>query len=142
MTERILQIPQPILAGMWQHGQEEYPNECCGLLAGQGDRVERLYRIENKLKSPTRFLMEPRDQLRAFKEMDKAGLELQVIYHSHTRSPAYPSGTDLELAAFPDVNYLLMSFQWILPKQRDPFPDTQVFWIRNGKISPARADIV
>lgn len=142
MTERVLRIPQSIVSEMWKHGLEEYPNECCGLLAGRGDQVERFYRVENKLKSPTRFLMEPRDQLRAFKEMDKAGVELQVIYHSHTRSPAYPSGTDLELAVFPEVNYLLMSFQWVLPQQKDPFPDTQVYWIRNGDISPARAEIV
>ncbi|MBI2059126.1 MAG: M67 family metallopeptidase [Nitrospirae bacterium] len=142
MTKRILRIPQSIICEMWKHGLEEYPNECCGLLAGRGNEVERFYRVENKLKSPTRFLMEPRDQLRAFKEMDKAGIELQVIYHSHTRSPAYPSGTDLELAVFPEVNYLLMSFQWVLPQQRDPFPDTQVYWITNGSITPARADIV
>ncbi len=35
--------------------------------------------------------------------------DLLAIYHSHTRSAAYPSRTDVELAFFPDTLYLIVS---------------------------------
>lgn len=142
MADRILKIPQAVVAEMWGHGLEEYPNECCGLLAGKSDVVHRLFRIRNSLKSPTRFMMDSKDQYAAFKQIDREGLELQVIYHSHTMSPAYPSGTDLELAVYPELNYLLMSFQWTKPVQKEPFPETRAYWIRAGKIEPARAELI
>ena len=31
--------------------------------------------------------------------MEEKGEELAAIYHSHTKSPAYPSQTDINLAA-------------------------------------------
>lgn len=142
MSERVLEIPQSVIAEIWTHGLEEYPHECCGLLAGRSNRVERLFRVRNSLRSPTRFLMDSRDQYKAFKEIERAGLELHVIYHSHTMSPPYPSGTDLELAVYPDINYLLVSFERIRPHPRDPFPETQLYWIRDRQIHSARAEIV
>jgi proteasome lid subunit RPN8/RPN11 len=42
-------------------------------------------------------------------EMDEKGEELSAIYHSHTASPAYPSQTDINLAAYPDTLYLIVS---------------------------------
>ena len=41
--------------------------------------------------------------------MDESGEELAAIYHSHTKSPAYPSQTDINLAAYPGVVYLIVS---------------------------------
>ena len=38
-----------------------------------------------------------------------AGDDLLAIYHSHTRSAAYPSRTDVELAFFPETLYLIVS---------------------------------
>ena len=43
------------------------------------------------------------------KEIDDSGWSLGAIYHSHTRSPAYPSQTDINLAAYPDAIYLIVS---------------------------------
>jgi proteasome lid subunit RPN8/RPN11 len=42
-------------------------------------------------------------------EMDERGEELSAIYHSHTASPAYPSQTDINLAAYPEALYLIVS---------------------------------
>ena len=44
------------------------------------------------------YRMEPAEQLRVFNAIEKDGLDLVAIYHSHTRSPAYPSSTDVQLA--------------------------------------------
>jgi [CysO sulfur-carrier protein]-S-L-cysteine hydrolase len=41
--------------------------------------------------------------------MEERGEDLSAIYHSHTASPAYPSQTDINLAAYPDALYLIVS---------------------------------
>ena len=42
-------------------------------------------------------------------EIEENGWSLGAIYHSHTRSPAYPSQTDVNLAFYPDSLYLIVS---------------------------------
>jgi [CysO sulfur-carrier protein]-S-L-cysteine hydrolase len=68
--------------------------------------------------------MEPREQLRILDEIDAAGWDLLAIYHSHTRSAAYPSHTDVELAFFPDTLYLIVS---LADRER---PEIRAFRIR------------
>jgi proteasome lid subunit RPN8/RPN11 len=92
-----------------EHARQEYPNECCGLLAGRGARVERVFRGQNADRSPYTYRLDPQEQLRFFKEMDADGLELLGIYHSHTQSPAYPSRTDVAKALYPDAVYVIVS---------------------------------
>jgi proteasome lid subunit RPN8/RPN11 len=41
--------------------------------------------------------------------MRERGEELFAIFHSHPQAPAEPSATDLELAAYPDALYLIVS---------------------------------
>jgi proteasome lid subunit RPN8/RPN11 len=41
--------------------------------------------------------------------MRDQGEELFAIYHSHPTAPAEPSAIDLELAAYPDALYLIIS---------------------------------
>jgi proteasome lid subunit RPN8/RPN11 len=53
--------------------------------------------------------MDPMEQLRIMDEIDDAGWDLLAIYHSHTRSAAYPSRTDVELAFYPQTAYLIVS---------------------------------
>ena len=56
-------------------------------------------------------------------EIEGSGWTLGAIYHSHTRSPAYPSQTDVNLAFYPDALYLIVSLQ-------DPEkPDVRAFRI-------------
>lgn len=94
-----------------EHARQEYPNECCGLLAGRGARVERVFRGQNADRSPYTYRLDPREQLGFFKEMDADGLELLGIYHSHTQSPAYPSRTDVAKAFYPDAVYVIVSLR-------------------------------
>ena len=78
--------------------------------------------------SPFRYSIEPRDLLRIVDEIDDAEEDLLAIYHSHTRSPAFPSRTDVELAFWPDAAYLIVSLA------SDP-PDLKAFTIREGRIA-------
>ena len=91
------------------HAREEDPNECCGILAGRDGRVARLYRAVNAEASPYRYNVDPKDLLRIYKECEAQGWDFVAIYHSHTHTEAYPSATDVRLAAWPDSLYLIVS---------------------------------
>jgi proteasome lid subunit RPN8/RPN11 len=53
--------------------------------------------------------MDPQGQISALGRIEDEGEELIAIYHSHPMGPAHPSATDLDEAAFPEVDYLIWS---------------------------------
>lgn len=91
------------------HAREDMPNECCGLIAGHGDAATRVVRTANTEASPFMYVMDPREQMDVIDAIEDAGEDLVAIYHSHTRSAAYPSRTDVDLAFFPDPLYVIVS---------------------------------
>jgi proteasome lid subunit RPN8/RPN11 len=56
-----------------------------------------------------RYEVHPDDLLRAALAIDDGGEVIWGIVHSHVRSPARPSPTDLGLAFYPDALYVLVS---------------------------------
>ena len=104
-----MRIPRQIYEEMLDHAREEAPNECCGLIGGSDGVARTAYRARNAEASPLRYNLDPQDQFRIMSEMEEKGEELSAIYHSHTASPAYPSQTDINLAAYPDALYLIVS---------------------------------
>ncbi len=96
------------------HTLEEDPNECCGILAGTDGAARKLYRVTNTVKSPYRYMMDPQEFLDADLDSERNGMEFVAFYHSHTRSPAYPSQTDVRMAqqsGYHDVQYILVSLE-------------------------------
>lgn len=91
------------------HARAESPNECCGILAGENEHVKKIYPMRNTNKSEITYLMDPKEQFAAFKDMRRAGTNLIGIYHSHPASKAVPSKTDVKLAYYPDAAYIIIS---------------------------------
>jgi proteasome lid subunit RPN8/RPN11 len=102
-------IPAALRDEIIAHAREGFPNEACGILAGRDGRVERFFPAQSDEPSPFYYRIEARDQIRIMNAIDDAGLDLVGIYHSHTRSPAYPSRTDAEQAFWPDAVYVIIS---------------------------------
>jgi len=125
----VLELSRDQAKALITHAQEEAPNECCGLLAGRNGRVERVYPGTNVDHSPYTYLMDPKEQLAAFKDMEAAELELVGIYHSHTHTAAYPSRTDVAKAFYPDAMYVIVSLA-----KRDA-PDIRAFRVADGQIN-------
>ncbi len=92
-----------------EQGLREFPNECCGLIAAEGDVPVKVFPMTNADASPVTYRLDGKEQLHVFDEMDERGWDLWGIYHSHTHSEAYPSETDVKLAFYPDARYLLLS---------------------------------
>lgn len=96
------------------HARAEYPNEACGVIVGNrepadGGQALRWEPARNEAASPYRYRVHPDDLLRLTVETDDADEVFWGIVHSHVRSPAVPSPTDLGAAQYPDALYVLVS---------------------------------
>lgn len=107
-----MKISQALIDEMVAHAREDLPNECCGMVGGRNGEATRVVRVENAAASPLRYEMDPQGQYDALKAIEDAGEELVAIYHSHTRSAAYPSQTDVnEAVMWPEQVYLIVSLE-------------------------------
>lgn len=131
-----MKIQKTIVDEIMAHAREGYPNEVCGLMAGNGDAATRIFRMTNIDESSVSYMMEPQEQFRAFKEIRKEGLELMAIYHSHPTSGAYPSQTDVRLAFYPEIVYVIASLQ------RVGNPEIKGFRILDGRISEEALEVI
>ena len=127
-------LPAPLVEALVEHARSEDPNEACGLIVGdrpaaEGGRPLRFEPTRNKAASPSRYEIHPDDLLRLTIATDDADEVFWAIVHSHVRSPAYPSPTDLGLAFYPDAIYLLVSLA-------EDEPALGAFRIVEGSIHP------
>ena len=106
-----LEIPNTIFQQMVAQAKALAPVEDCGILAGSSGKVEKLYQMTNTDNSSTHYMMDPKEQFAAVKDIRSAGLEMLAIYHSHPETLARPSAEDIRLALTPDVIYLIVSLQ-------------------------------
>ena len=107
-----MRIAQNLIDEMVSHAREDLPNECCGLIGGSAGEATVVHRVANAAASPLRYEMDPKAQYDAYKAIEDEGKELLAIYHSHTKSAAYPSQTDVNQAvAWPDQVYVIVSLQ-------------------------------
>jgi proteasome lid subunit RPN8/RPN11 len=126
-----MKISRQLIDEIVAHAREEVPNECCGMIGGVDGEARTVYRAENAEASPFRYSIDAKEQFRLMREIEEAGEELTAIYHSHTKSPAYPSQTDVNLAGWPEAVYLIVS----LADSEEPV--ARGFWIKDGEIADA-----
>ena len=107
-------LPSAIREAMIEQARAEYPNEACGLIVGDapaadGGRALRYEPVRNAAASPYRYEIHPDDLYRVVVGADDADEVIWGIVHSHVRTPAVPSPTDIGLAFYPDALYLLVT---------------------------------
>ncbi len=104
-------MPVRISQAFWDelvaHARDEAPNECCGYMRMRDGTVEEVVRAVNERHSPYGYELDA-GSLFAANELDEQGYEVG-IYHSHPRSAAEPSQTDINLAHYPHWTYLIVS---------------------------------
>lgn len=120
---------------VFAHAIAGHPNEACGLFAGRAGRVDDVYALTNADASPISYLIDSQEQFATFREVEGCGLEIVGCFHSHVRSEAYPSRTDVERAYYPEWIYVIVSL-------RDEDPELRAFRIVDGEITELRVDIV
>jgi [CysO sulfur-carrier protein]-S-L-cysteine hydrolase len=131
-----MKISQSLIDEMVAHAREDLPNECCGMIGGRDGEATRVVRVENAAASPLRYEMDPQGQYDALKAIEDAGEELVGIYHSHTRSAAYPSQTDVnEAVMWPEQAYVIISLE------NDEAPDVKAFSLKEMTIADVALDL-
>ena len=105
------------------------------MIGGEDGAATTVYRAINAEASPLRYSLDSNDQFRIMHQMEESGEDLLAIYHSHTASGPYPSQTDVNLAAYPDAVYVIVSLQ------DSEHPEVRGFWIRDGQIEEAELDV-
>jgi [CysO sulfur-carrier protein]-S-L-cysteine hydrolase len=131
-----VKISQALIDEMVAHAREDLPNECCGMVAGLDGEATEVIRVENAAASPLRYEMDPKAQYEAWKSIEDGGRELLAIYHSHTKSAAYPSQTDVNQAvAWPDQVYVIVSLA------DEDSPDVKGYFLKDLRIADAEISI-
>jgi len=131
-----MRIPRELVDEMVAHAREDLPNECCGMVGGRDGEATEVVRVVNAAATPLRYEMDPQGQYNALKQIEDKGGELLAIYHSHTRSAAYPSQTDVNQAvAWPDQVYVIVSLE-----DADN-PDVKAFMLKDLRIADAEFEV-
>ncbi len=131
-----MRIAQSLIDRMVQHAREDLPNECCGMGGGAEGEARVVVPVVNSAASPLRFEMDPQGQYNALKAIEDDGREMLAIYHSHTKSAAYPSQTDVNQAvAWPDQIYVIVSLA------DEDAPDVKAYLLKDLKIADVELDV-
>jgi proteasome lid subunit RPN8/RPN11 len=127
--------------GIEQHGERDYPHECCGLLLGRfegGNKaISEIYAISNAREEEAkrnRFLIRPEELVAGVAYARKKGLDVVGFYHSHPDDRAVPSQYDLE-HAWPTYSYVIVSVRegaaadirsWQMQEDRSRFDEEKI----------------
>src|ERR1700692_950960 len=106
------------------HGEETYPNECCGVLlgkniAGEGDsagtinHVRQIVRAGNTRtdSAHNRYNIAPQELVKIQRQARTLGLDIVGFYHSHPDHPAQWSPTDFAEAHWIGCSYVITSVE-------------------------------
>ena len=122
------------------HGEQLYPEECCGMLLGTySDNMRSIAQMLPLANSDVnnrknRFLLTPEQYTIAEKHARERRLELLGIYHSHPNHPAMPSQFD-RMYALPWFVYLIVPVEekhakkmtaWVLNEDRSRFIEQRI----------------
>ena len=133
-----LRITDRELDKVRRHGEQSYPDECCGALLGSaaGD-VSEAFALSNTTDGERRrrFLVGPQEYRQAEARAAETQRELVGFYHSHPDHPAVPSAFDLE-HAWPNLSYVIVSVRdgraaearsWRLRADRSGYDEEQLW---------------
>jgi proteasome lid subunit RPN8/RPN11 len=109
----MLKISRTDYDAIRRHGEETYPNECCGVLLGQIDgdlrAVTSTVRCGNTRtdSAHNRYHIDPKELVRIQREARNREEDIIGFYHSHPDHPARWSPTDLAEAHWIGCSYVI-----------------------------------
>jgi [CysO sulfur-carrier protein]-S-L-cysteine hydrolase len=141
-----LWLPRNLYEEMLAQAFAEKPLECCGLLAGciepaENDdsalrvgRVSQRYPLVNAAGSEIEFLSDARSMKDACQDIDRRGLDILAVYHSHPTTEPIPSRKDLERNFSEEVMNLIISL-------RKPMVEVRGWWLAAEGYREAEWDV-
>jgi proteasome lid subunit RPN8/RPN11 len=124
-----MNIQPRVIDAMIDHARRDAPLECCGLLAARDGVIDTCIPTRNLHASPVVFQIDPAEHFAAIKRSRLEGREIVGAYHSHPRSPAVSSPTDLAEAHYEEFLYVIVSLA-------DDQPDVKAYRLVQGRFMP------
>ena len=111
----MLKISENIFKQIRHHGEETYPNECCGVLLGQVDLDQNARSVSLAIRcgntrtdsAHNRYHIDPKELIAAQKTARQRGEDIVGFYHSHPDHPAQWSPTDFAEAHWIGCSYVI-----------------------------------
>ena len=115
----MLQIHYAEYEALRAHGEETYPNECCGVLLGKkvsGEAINHVHQIVRAGNTRTdsahnRYNIAPQELVRIQRQARGLSLDIVGFYHSHPDHPAQWSPTDFAEAHWLGCSYVITSVE-------------------------------
>ena len=100
MSDIELQISKNDITLILDELEANRPFEACGVLVGgeEGDvvNVQRAVPVKNSKRTERSFELDPTEFYNVWSDVEKEGLDIVGVYHTHPSSPAKPSAWDKE----------------------------------------------
>jgi proteasome lid subunit RPN8/RPN11 len=113
-----MRVRREVIEAMVTHARAEAPFECCGLLLGREDVIDECRPARNLRRSASTYEVDPHDHFAAIRAARQTGRAVTGAYHSHPRSPAVPSPTDVAEAFDTSLLYVIVSLAGVEPDVR------------------------
>lgn len=95
-----VEVSSQVIEAMLAAAEQAYPHECCGLIFGDGWRIEAIEQARNMHPDPaSHFEIDPQALVDAHRDARSGGPQVMGYYHSHPNCRAEPSETDLAQSA-------------------------------------------
>ena len=131
-----MRLTREIRNAVIAHARAAMPEEGCGLLARDGTGLVRhAYFLANVEQSPVRFTVDPDGHFAALRHAESKGWHLGGDFHSHPRSGAMPSRTDVAGALDPGWLHLIVGLGAATPELR-------AWRIASGAVQEEPIDVV
>ena len=135
MSDLTVSITAAVKTAIESHALRERPAECCGLLSGTDSAIVAAHPLRNEAgRSESRYFASPVDLFAAMRRIRNRGHQMLGIYHSHPRTPAYPSPTDVESAFYPEAVYFIIALA--------PVIDLRAFRINEARIRSVAISVI
>ncbi len=130
----MLELSRDVYGKMLGHAVAGQPNEACGLFAAASalDEAVTFYPMSNAAESDRIYEFDGAEHLAVEKQAEDAGLTVIGVMHSHTRTTAYPSPTDVAQASRFDP---LGVWHYVIVSLKHPEPALRSYRIVAGMIS-------
>ena len=130
-----MRIAPELIDEIVAHARDTAPQECCGVITGIDGEARAVERAENEFAHAMRYRIGADEMFRIYRLADARGEEMVAFYHSHPRSEAHPSETDInEASGLPESLHLICSLE---DSER---PVVRCFEIRGSEVEEVELD--
>ncbi len=111
--EKIIKISESLRKDLVLHANEQNPYEACAILLGNNDEkgweITEIFLTENIEKSEINFTVSNEQLLEGYKMAEEKRLDIVGIFHSHPKSQALPSNTDIKFMKGNPIPWIIYS---------------------------------